>query len=59
MSGLMHGAFFGAPPRISNIYEFAATSAALVGTLILAGISFRYFEAPFLAFGHKFRYSRR
>jgi peptidoglycan/LPS O-acetylase OafA/YrhL len=58
MSGLMHGAFFGAPPQISNIYEFAATSAALVGTLIFAGISFRYFEAPFLAFGHKFRYSR-
>jgi peptidoglycan/LPS O-acetylase OafA/YrhL len=56
MSGLMHGAVFGAPPQMSNIHDVAVTGVALISTLILASFSFHYFEKPFLAFAHKFRY---
>ena len=50
-------AYFGIyPPRISNIDEAMLTFTALIITMVLAELSFRYYESPFIRMGHKFSY---
>jgi peptidoglycan/LPS O-acetylase OafA/YrhL len=47
------------PPRISNFGEAMLTVSALVITLILAELSFRYYESPLIKTGHKLKYGSR
>lgn len=59
MSGLMHGALRLQTPRIAGMADVAITIASAMATIILAWVSFRFFESPFLRFAHRFSYSQR
>jgi peptidoglycan/LPS O-acetylase OafA/YrhL len=54
VSGLLHGALFGAEPKIDSWFHFVVTMTALIVVLFLASASYRYFELPFLCYGRKF-----
>lgn len=56
ISGTVHGMFGNYPPRMSNAGEVLLTVSALMITFMLAELSFRYFESPFLRYGHKFKF---
>jgi peptidoglycan/LPS O-acetylase OafA/YrhL len=47
------------PPRISNSGDAMITLSALIITLVLAELSFRYYESPLIKLGHKLRYGSR
>ncbi len=57
MAGLMHLLLRNDEPRIANATGLAATLLALVATLVLAQLSWRYFEAPIVKYGQRARYS--
>jgi peptidoglycan/LPS O-acetylase OafA/YrhL len=44
------------PPRITEPYSLAIALLSLVVTLSVAKLSWKYFESPLVALGHKFRY---
>jgi peptidoglycan/LPS O-acetylase OafA/YrhL len=54
VSGLLHGALFGAEPKIDSWFHFVVTMTSLIVVLFLASASYRYFELPFLCYGRKF-----
>jgi len=56
--GLMHGLIKGQAPIISNLSDAGITLFALALTLTAAWLSFHFFEAPFIRFGHRFKYQR-
>jgi peptidoglycan/LPS O-acetylase OafA/YrhL len=56
-SGALHGLFRQQAPRISDPMDAGITLLALLATLAMAWASFRFFETPFLRFGHRFKYS--
>src|SRR5436190_4307303 len=56
VNGLLHGWFFRKNPTILNWQEAGVTALALVIALVLAVLSFRFFESPFLRLGHRFQY---
>lgn len=45
-------------PQISNVHDAIFTVSALLMTLLLAELSFRYYEKPFIRFGHRLRYEK-
>jgi peptidoglycan/LPS O-acetylase OafA/YrhL len=49
-------AFFGGEPELSSIRAGAVTLAAAASVFLLASMSWKLFEKPLLAFGHRFRY---
>jgi peptidoglycan/LPS O-acetylase OafA/YrhL len=57
VSALLHGLIRYLPPTIMEMEGLAVTCLALVVTLALAGLSFRYFERTIINFGHHYRYS--
>lgn len=59
LSGLAHGFLRGQAPRIAGIADAGVTISAAGVTLLLAWLSFRFFETPFLRFAHRFSYARR
>jgi len=60
VGGLVHQALIGnVSPRFSNLQEFYMTMIALIMTLLLAEISFRFFESVFLSYGRKFQYETK
>lgn len=59
VNGLLHGWFFHKNPTILNWQEAGITAVALVITLVLAVLSFRFFESPFLQLGHRFKYLQK
>jgi len=56
ISGLCHAALRGTEPGMTNLIGVAATSLALLITLLVAWLSFRYVEKPILNFGHRYQY---
>ena len=58
INGLMHGLLLNDTPAIGGPLDGAVTVGALVLTLALATISFRYFESPILRYAHKFKYAQ-
>lgn len=59
ISATVHAMNGNYPPRISNYGEAMLTLSALVITLVLAELSFRYYESPLIRMGHKFKYGPR
>lgn len=59
VSGLMHGAFGRGAPQMLTGSDMGITLGSLVITLLLAMISFRFFESPILNWGHRFKYQQR
>jgi peptidoglycan/LPS O-acetylase OafA/YrhL len=58
VSGLCHGLLRGAPPAITDLRSAMVTLLALSLTLVLAKLSFVYFEKPIIDFGHRYRYAK-
>ena len=58
ISGLLHGILDGRAPMILTLHDAAVTLAALIITMMLALISFRFFESPLLRIGHRAKYSQ-
>jgi peptidoglycan/LPS O-acetylase OafA/YrhL len=56
VSGLCHGFLLGRPPQMRNFSGVAVTCLALAVTIILARISYLYFEKPIIDYGHRFSY---
>jgi peptidoglycan/LPS O-acetylase OafA/YrhL len=54
--GLWHGAFADTPPRLDGLWALSMTLAALVTTIGVSELSFRYLEGPFLRYGRRFPY---
>ncbi|RYD24084.1 MAG: hypothetical protein EOP88_01470 [Verrucomicrobiaceae bacterium] len=59
LSGLAHGFLRGQAPRIAGLADAGVTISTAGVTLLLAWLSFRFFETPFLRFAHRFSYTRR
>ncbi|OGT66675.1 MAG: hypothetical protein A2993_03995 [Gammaproteobacteria bacterium RIFCSPLOWO2_01_FULL_47_190] len=59
ISATVHAMNGNYPPRISNYGEAFITLSALLITLVLAELSFRYYESPLIKLGHKLRYGSR
>lgn len=56
VSGILHSVFHGGPPRIASFSDALVTLLALFVTLVLAGMSSRWLERPFIRYGERFRY---
>jgi len=56
ISGLLFGLMVGDIPAILSLDDAGLTLLALILTLGLAHVSFRYFERPIIHIGHSFRY---
>jgi peptidoglycan/LPS O-acetylase OafA/YrhL len=54
---LLHGLIRYLPPTLMEWEGVAVTCLALVVTLALAELSFRYFERPIFNFGHHYCYN--
>lgn len=54
---LVHGVVLSGTPNLNSIPAVGATVLALLGTLLLAGLSHRYFERPIVRFGHRYTYA--
>lgn len=58
VNGLSHWAFSKQDTNIHNMNDLLVTIFALVLTLLLASVSWSYFEKPLIEKGHRFRYFR-
>lgn len=56
INGLLHGFLSGQSPVIANLPDLVITLLALVLTVGIAALSYRYFETPFIRFGQRFQY---
>jgi peptidoglycan/LPS O-acetylase OafA/YrhL len=56
VSGALHAVVFRRGPQITSLPEAAVTGVALVLTLGLCNLSWRYFERPLVEWGRRFRY---
>jgi peptidoglycan/LPS O-acetylase OafA/YrhL len=56
VSGLVHGLIHGGAPQIRTFSDAGITLLSLCITLVLAMLSYRFFESPFLRLGHRFLY---
>jgi peptidoglycan/LPS O-acetylase OafA/YrhL len=59
VSDSLHGLLLGKKPSLENFLDNLMTLAALFLTLILAGVSWRFFEKPIVTWGHSFLYGNR
>lgn len=59
ISGIFHGLAHQTEPLITSPVDVLITVAALLTTLGLAWVSYRYFETPILRIGHRVRYQPR
>ena len=59
INGLAHGLFPGKDLSINNLSDGAVTLAAFLMTLLLATLSWRFFEKPIIDWGHSFSYTKR
>lgn len=59
VSGLLHWFLRGTAPGVSTLRDAGVTLSALAVTLALAALSYRYLEAPFLALGHRLRFTQK
>ena len=56
VAGILHGAIRNSPPQIRTLSDAGITLMALFITLVLATLSYRFFESPLLRFGRRFKY---
>ena len=56
ISGLVHGRLRGARPGLAEWPDALVTISALLLTLGLSELSYRFIEQPFIRFGHGFKY---
>lgn len=56
MNSLAHGLILGQPPTLSNAADGAVTALALVVTLALAALSWRFFESRLVRLGYNLTY---
>ena len=59
MAGLVFMAVHGTAPVILSAADVGWNALALALTFLMAGLSYRYFESPFLRLGHHLRYDHR
>ena len=59
VNGLCHAALGGRDTRINDAASLALTLVAIVATVAVAELSFRFFEAPLLRRGHAHVYGKR
>jgi peptidoglycan/LPS O-acetylase OafA/YrhL len=59
VGGLLHGAFGRNTLQIRTLSDAGISILALCITVVLAAISYHFFERPILRFGHRFQYSRK
>jgi len=57
IQGALFGYFWGHHPLITDAYTFLSALAGLALTLVLARLSWRYFESPLIRFGHRSNYT--
>ena len=58
VSGLLHGFIKGAAPAIKTPYDAGITGLALILTLTMAALSYRFIECRFIQYGHALRYRK-
>jgi peptidoglycan/LPS O-acetylase OafA/YrhL len=56
--GLIFAIWAGGPPRLDTPATVVLVLLAFAVTLLLAELSFRYFENPLIRFGHRYRYEK-
>jgi len=56
---LLHRVVLHRQPQLANWQDAAVLVLSLVLTLLIAHLSWRYFEGPIVRFGHRFRYQRK
>ncbi len=56
VSGLVHYFFFHHSPQINSMVHLGATLFSLTISIVLAQVSYRYFEKPIINWGHRFHY---
>lgn len=56
VNGMLHGSLRQSDPQIRTLSDAGITLMALCITLVLAALSYRFFESPLLRFGHGFQY---
>ncbi|MEO5755168.1 MAG: acyltransferase [Chthoniobacterales bacterium] len=56
IAAVVHGLIRHGPPKMRAPFDVWVTLLALCVTLVLAALSFRFFEGPILRLGHRFRY---
>jgi peptidoglycan/LPS O-acetylase OafA/YrhL len=54
--GLVHGIVYHEEPRLERWDHLVVTLIASAATIVLANISFRYFEKPLVQYGHGWKY---
>jgi peptidoglycan/LPS O-acetylase OafA/YrhL len=57
VSGILHGLILRRAPVLDSASGVAVTLSALVVTMLVAALSFRFIEQPILSWGHRSRYS--
>lgn len=57
VSGLLYGLLRQRLPQIHSVFDAGITLLALCITLLLAVISYRFFEGPVLRYGHRYPYT--
>lgn len=58
IAGLLHGYFRGDRPLLVDARSLTLSGTALVVTIALAWASYRFFEAPILRLGHRWKFAR-
>jgi peptidoglycan/LPS O-acetylase OafA/YrhL len=56
MLGLAHALVFHSMPRVSTVAEVGVTLGALAVTIVLAALSWKFFEKPLVNLGRRFKY---
>jgi peptidoglycan/LPS O-acetylase OafA/YrhL len=56
--GLLHGIILKQSPIVKSIPDLMITCVAVILTLSVAAISFRFLEMPFIRFGQRFHYKQ-
>ncbi len=59
VNDLLHGLVLGEPPLLESFGDVIIELLAVAITLVLASLSWRFFEKPIIAMGHSFRYGNR
>lgn len=59
INGLCHSLFSSRKPQLASVGDLLITLLALLATIVLAKLSWRYFEKPLVERGHSYKYQAR
>ncbi len=59
VAGLLHGLLLGTRPDTANVPQTLVTVAALITSVVLAWLSWKFFESKMVQIGHQWKYARR